>query len=252
MTDGAVTLNHFGVYALTAAFHALPAGERQSLGARWLQALGDTARRVHSYRTFPTTADSDLIVWSVVPVADGDAAGRFFTACAGALRPLRRWVRPVAVLWGFTRPSEYSRARRGGDSAPRRSRPEAARPDLQAPARSRQAIDPFAARTLPYLVVYPFAKTAEWYLLDAAVRQELMNEHMRIGKQYTDVQQQLLYSTGLQDHEFVVVYETPDLARFSQLVAELRRTEARRYTKSDAPVRVGVHLPDEEQQAFWS
>jgi chlorite dismutase len=79
-----------------------------------------------------------------------------------------------------------------------------------------------------------------------------MSEHMRIGKQYTDVQQLLLYATGLQDHEFVVAYETPDLARFSQLVAELRGTEARRFTKNDTPVRVGVLLSDVEQRTFWS
>jgi chlorite dismutase len=222
------SLNHFGVYALTAEYHGLADEDREALGRRTVLALETAAPRVHHYRTFPTTADSDLIVWSAVPAEDPAAPGRFFHACASALRPFRRWLRPVDVLWGFTRPSEYSRAR------------------------SQQAIDPFEARTLPYLVVYPFAKTAEWYRLDAAARQEMMNEHMRIGKQHPDVRQLLLYATGLQDHEFVVVYETPDLARFSQLVAELRHTEARRFTARDAPVRVGVHIPAGEPGAFGS
>ena len=45
-----------------------------------------------------------------------------------------------------------------------------------------------------------------------------------MAKQYEDISQLLLYSFGLQNQEFVVVYETDDLARFSDLVNELRDT----------------------------
>ena len=45
-------------------------------------------------------------------------------------------------------------------------------------------------------------------------RQGMMNEHIRIGKQYEDINQLLLYSFGLQDQEFVVVYETENLPLF--------------------------------------
>ena len=126
---------------------------------------------------------------------------------------------PVHVLWGMTRPSEYS------------SR-----------ARSAQEIDPFAPGRAPYLVMYPFTKTADWYLLGRETRQGMMNEHIRIGKQYREITQLLLYSFGLQDQEFVVVYETDDLPLFSRLVYELRDTEARRYTKADTPLHTGVLL----------
>ena len=73
-----------------------------------------------------------------------------------------------------------------------------------------------------------------------------INEHMRIGHDYADVRQVLLYSTGLDDQEFVVAYETEDLQRFSQLVTALRDTEARRYTLRDTPIVTGVHrsLPE--------
>ena len=45
--------------------------------------------------------------------------------------------------------------------------------------------------------------------------------HIRVGTQYKDITQLLLYSFGLQDQEFVVVYETDDLRRFLALVQEL-------------------------------
>ena len=66
-------------------------------------------------------------------------------------------------------------------------------------------------------------------------RQGMMNEHIRIGHQYPEIKQLLLYSFGLQDQEFVVVYETDDLPQFSDLVNELRGAEGRRYTERDTP-----------------
>ena len=69
-----------------------------------------------------------------------------------------------------------------------------------------------------------------------------MNEHIRIGKQYRDITQLLLYSFGLQDQEFVVVYETDDLSLFSSLVYDLSDTEARRYTRRDTPLHTGIRL----------
>ena len=88
--------------------------------------------------------------------------------------------------------------------------------------------------------MYPFTKTADWYLFGRETRQGMMNEHIRIGKQYREIKQLLLYSFGLQDQEFVVTYETDDLEMFSKLVYDLRDTEARRYTKEDTPLHTGV------------
>ena len=82
-------------------------------------------------------------------------------------------------------------------------------------------------------------------------RQGMMNEHIRIGKQYEEIKQLLLYSFGLQDQEFVVVYETDDLLRFSDLVNELRDTEARRYTLKDTPVYTAIYHAAPQAMALW-
>ncbi len=79
-----------------------------------------------------------------------------------------------------------------------------------------------------------------------------MNEHIKIGKQYPEITQLLLYSFGLQDQEFIVVYETEDLGHFSDLVYELRDTEARRYTQRDAPLFTAVYHPAEETLGLWA
>jgi chlorite dismutase len=121
------------------------------------------------------------------------------------------------MYWGLTRPSDYSKGK------------------------SSQEIDPFSSEHKQYLVVYPFTKTAEWYRLSRDARQGMMNEHIRTGRQYPQISQLLLYSTGLQDQEFIVAYETDELGLFSGLVTELRTGDARIYTLSDTPIYTGIY-----------
>jgi chlorite dismutase len=78
-----------------------------------------------------------------------------------------------------------------------------------------------------------------------------MGGHVKTGKQYPDITQLLLYSYGLQDQEFVVVYETHDLLRFLNLVQDLRGTEARRYTERDAPLHAGRYVADAAELERW-
>ena len=94
-------------------------------------------------------------------------------------------------------------------------------------------------------------KTAEWYLLPREERQRMMNEHIRVGKQYPEIRQLLLYSFGVQDQEFVVVYEMDDLRQFSDLVADLRAVEGRIYTERDTPLHTGLWRPPEETLALF-
>jgi len=49
---------------------------------------------------------------------------------------------------------------------------------------SRLVIRPSEAR---YLFVYPFTKTRPWYMLPKAERQTMMDEHVRIGRQYPSI-----------------------------------------------------------------
>ncbi len=221
------SLSHFAVYTFLPEYWALPEGQRRDLGNRWGQAMSGVADAVHHYGAFPQEAVGDFITWTAIDADDPAAAAAFFARYSSSVAPFRRFVRPTHVLWGLTRTSEYARKR------------------------STSEIDPIKPRGAPYLIVYPFAKTSEWYRTSAEDRRAMMGDHIRIGKQYEGIGQLLLYSTGLQDHEFVVVYETHDLAHFSGLVAELRGTEARGYTLRDTPVHVGVLVPTDELDRVW-
>ena len=74
----------------------------------------------------------------------------------------------------------------------------------------------------------------------------MMNEHIRIGHDFPQVRQLLAYSTGLDDQEFIVAYETDDVAAFQDLVTALRETEARRYTLRDQPILTAIYRPLDE------
>ncbi len=87
-----------------------------------------------------------------------------------------------------------------------------------------------------YLFVYPFVKTREWYSRTADQRQEMMDEHIRIGTKYRSVKLHTTYSFGLDDQEFVVAFETDHPSDFLDLVQELRETKASSYTLRDTPM----------------
>jgi chlorite dismutase len=211
----AETLNHFATLRFTSAYWELPAEARARVRNAWLAAHRGAADAVHLYQVAALEASADLLVWSAIASAEPAAVDRFFAEMAAALGPARQYVSVVETLWGFTRPSAYTKTR------------------------STQELDPFEGERRPFLIVYPFVKTAEWYQLGRDARQQLMAGHIKTGTQYKDITQLLLYSFGLQDQEFVVAYETDDLRRFLALVNDLRATDARPYTARDWPLHTG-------------
>ena len=215
---GQVGVSYFVQYT---GFSVDPAWRRLSHGARaegraaFAAVVEEYGAQISTwaYSTIGLKTGTDLLLWrrGTDVKAMQEMTARLLQSGVGV------YSQVSYQLWGFTRPSNYTRR----------------------PTSQEQAIDLDERQT--YLVVYPFSKTTEWYLMSRDARQGMMNEHMRIGHEYADIRQVLLYSTGLDDQEFVVAYETEDLPRFSQLVTALRDTEARRYTLRDTPIVTGIH-----------
>jgi chlorite dismutase len=217
-----ITLSHFTFFKFKDRYHNLPEEARKSFRSDFFTFVCEPSTQTLIYQVYPIETGLDFMVWSALEVDQPEKAGQFFEAYAKATNPFRHLVEPVHALWGFTRPSQYTRTR------------------------SAQEMDPFDPARCRYLILYPFVKTKEWYLFSQEARQGMMNEHIKIGKGFPEIKQLLLYSFGLQDQEFVVVYETDDLTRFSDLVYELRRTEARRYTERDNPLHTAIYHPSDE------
>jgi chlorite dismutase len=169
----------------------------------------------HSYSTVGLRTEGDVLLWRMADRIEllEESAATMLSAGIG------QWLTPSVSLLGMTRPSQYVRK----------------------PTSQEQSL--FDGERAPYLVVYPFTKSTEWYLAPADERQKVMNGHMRIGHRYPQVRQLLAYSFGLDDQDFVVAYETDDLVAFSDLVRDLRSSESRRATVRDTPIIVGIHRP---------
>jgi chlorite dismutase len=202
------------------AWRRLAPAERHEDGCTFADAVGADAPgvRTYTYSSIGLEPGIDLLLWRIAPTIDG-----LETAGAAILQAgLGRWLTVRQSLIGRIAPSKYVRK----------------------PTDQEQSV--FAGDRLRYLVVYPFTKSTDWYLLSKEARQGVMNEHMRVGHGYPQVRQALAYSFGLDDQDFVVAYETDDLATFGDLVRELRGTESRRSTVRDTPILLGIHRPVEE------
>lgn len=205
------------------AWRRLPEEERRRSRAEFAEELksGDSIA-THAYSTLGLKSDADLFLWRM-----SDAPDRLQESLSRLLLTgLGKYLQVTHSFIGLIRPSTYVR-----------------RQDAQ-----EQAV--FEKERQRYLIVYPFTKTTEWYLMSKDARQGMMNEHIRIGHEYPTVRQVLVYSTGLDDQEFVVSYETDDLEAFQQLVIALRDTEARRYTLRDTPIFTCVYRPLDQTLAL--
>ncbi len=207
---------HALALGLDPAWRRLPAEERLANArelARTITADADVV--TETYSLIGLKAGVDLLVWRLGPSLDA-----IETAAARSLRTgLGRWLTVRESFVGLIGDSQYV------------ARPTSQEQSLFEGERSR------------YLIVYPFTKSTEWYLLPREIRQGSMNEHMRVGHAYPQVRQLLAYSFGLDDQDFVVAYETDDLPAFSALVRDLRATEGRRSTIRDTPILTAVHRP---------
>jgi chlorite dismutase len=206
-------LVHYGLFSLNNEYWKLDVDDRKQVLKKFLKDIQEASDKTWFYQVYPAQTNFDFLVWSTVECETNEAPSKFMSDYAMATNPYREYIDPVQFFWGVTKPSIYSKAKR-----------------------SAQELDPYENERKPYFVVYPFSKTASWYMKTREERQEMMNSHIKIGKSFPDITQLLLYSFGLQDQEFIVSYETDMLPQFSDLVYELRMTEARIYTLIDTPI----------------
>ena len=167
--------------------------------------------RMTALRPYSVTgvrADSDFFLWKITErYQDLGELGAALNAT-----PLAGWLEVPYSYLATTKASQYTQARRARKIVPHGS---------------------------PYLVVYPFVKVRPWYALPVEERQRAMEEHMRIGAEFPTIHNHTTYSFGLDDQEFMTVFECDEPADFMHLMLTLRESEASRYTERDTPIFVG-------------
>ena len=208
---------------LDPAWRRLPAAERRDSCAEFFAAVeSGEAVTTFTYSMVGLKPGIDVLLWRL-----GSGLDALEESAAAALRSgMGTWLEVRQSFVGVIQPSQY----------------------VKKPTPQEQSL--FSGERSRYLIVYPFTKSTEWYLLDREARQSVMNEHMKVGHSYPQVRQLLAYSFGLDDQDFLVAYETDDLVAFSELVRSLRSTESRRSTVRDTPILTGIHREPRELAAL--
>ena len=94
-----------------------------------------------------------------------------------------------------------------------------------------------------YMVIYPMTKTRLWYEKSMQERQDMMNDHFRVGKNYPMVKINTSYAFGLDDTEFVLSFEMDEPSDFASLVMDLREVPAAQYTATEIPIFTTIKMP---------
>lgn len=203
---------NFIFYKLDPQWRRLPSDERELGGKEFVSVVERHQSRlwVRPYLTLGLREDADFLLWVRAPeveaiqelVADLYATG------------LGRYLNMPYAYLAMIRESQYTREHKNP--------PQVLKEGYR------------------YLIVYPFIKSRDWYLLSFDARQGMMNEHIKVGHEFPTVKINTCYSFGLDDQDFVVAFETNSLSDFQELVIRLRETEASRYTVRDTPMMVCV------------
>jgi chlorite dismutase len=203
-----VSDRHFVKYTflkLDPAWRRLPPAEREQHKREFLAACEDfgTDHLLQSFSLIGTRGDTDLML--VMETENLDRIHEFHVVLGQS--GLMKWASQPYSFLGMRKVSEYS-------------------------SEERQVPRAFKGR---YLFVYPFVKRREWYALSREERWRVMQDHIRVGREYPTVDNHTTYSFGLDDQEFVVAFDTDDAAAFLDLVQRLRTTEASAWTARDTP-----------------
>jgi chlorite dismutase len=187
------------------AWRRLDPSERESHKREVIAACEDFGqdRLLRAFSLVGTRGDADLLLLSQATNLERIHEFHVVLAQTG----LMAWATTPYSFLAMTKPSEYS-------------------------DESRLEVRPAHSK---YLFVYPFVKTREWYGLDPKERWRIMQEHIRMGKEYPSIDLNTSYSFGLDDQEFVVAFEGDEPAVFLDLVQRLRTTESSLFTKRDTP-----------------
>jgi chlorite dismutase len=214
---------HALALGLDPAWRRLPVAQRCETAEELAAAVSQKSDIVtHSYSMVGLQPGADLLLWSLGPSLDS-----LEQRAAAVLRSgMGTWMSVKESFLGVIQGSQY----------------------VKKPTTQEQSL--FSGERSRYLVVYPFTKSTDWYLLGKEARQGIMNEHMRVGHEYPEVRQLLANSFGVDDQDFLVAYETDDLPKFGELVRALRGTDSRRSTVRDTPILTGIHRPIEEITAL--
>jgi|1185.fasta_scaffold73916_2 peroxiredoxin len=181
---------------------AAPTTQERTEGCRSVTIRG-------TYDVAGLRADADVMVWwhSASPDALQEAYGLFRRTGLG------HHLAPVWSQMALHRPAEFNKSHLPAFLAGEEAR--------------------------PYICVYPFVRSYEWYLLPDEERRFMLAEHGKMARSYPDVRANTVASFALGDYEWILAFEADELHRIVDLMRDLRASSARRHVREEVPFYTG-------------
>ena len=101
-------------------------------------------------------------------------------------------------------------------------------------------------RARDWLVVYPFNRSYDWYVLDEAERSRMLAEHGRKGAAYRSVVANTVAAFALGDYEWILPMESDSLTDLVDMMRDLRATDARLHVREEIPFFTGRRIASSE------
>ncbi|HLS93314.1 MAG TPA: hydrogen peroxide-dependent heme synthase [Microbacterium sp.] len=101
-------------------------------------------------------------------------------------------------------------------------------------------------RARDWLVVYPFVRSYDWYLLPDDERRKMLADHGRRGAAFRSVVANTMPAFALGDYEWMLPMESDSLTDLVDMMRDLRYTEARLHVREEVPFFTGRRIPVEE------
>lgn len=95
-----------------------------------------------------------------------------------------------------------------------------------------------------WITVYPFVRSYDWYIMDAAKRSKILRGHGQAAGDFEAVRANTVPAFALGDFEWMLAFEGPDLGQIVDLMYKMRYTEARLYVREEIPFFTGRRVDD--------
>jgi len=203
---------HYAMYSVFTLDGKLPAGEAAELANQILQQVepGVTLRGCYDISGF--RADSDLMFWTL---SDDVTKLQSFYQSIRRSR-LGSALKPFWTSVAIHQPAEFNKS--------------------HVPA----ALAGFAPR--PWITVYPFVRSYEWYYMSPAKRSAMLREHGEVGRRHPEVIASTLAAFSLGDYEWILAFEADELHSLVESMRNTRETEARQHVRVETPFFTGPRV----------
>ena len=201
----------YAMYSVFATAAPLAADDAELSGLQGeLEATGAELRGF--YDVGGLRADADLMVWTLASDPQTLQAGYH------AIRrsALGGYLEPIWSALAMHRPAEFNRT--------------------HVPS----CFAGFAPR--PWLTVYPFVRSYDWYVLDQEHRSKMLLEHGIAGRAFPEVVASTLSAFALGDYEWILAFEADELHSLTDAMRHQRGVEARLHVREETPFFTGQRV----------